>query len=99
MTNSVEGNQIIAYSRAANGSLIEGNHFVTGGRGSGGTPDPLRSQGSPTLSQDHSLLFSVNAGRGDLSRFRVNGANPQLLQVLPSSGTAPVDAAQHGNLL
>ena len=39
MTNSVEGNQIIAYSRAANGSLIEGNHFVTGGRGSGGTTD------------------------------------------------------------
>jgi len=99
MTNSVEGNQIIAYSRAANGSLIEGNHFVTGGRGSGGTTDPLGSQGSLTLSQDHSLLFAVNAGSGDLSVFRVNGANLLLIQVVPSGGSAPVSVAQHGNLV
>jgi 6-phosphogluconolactonase len=99
MTNSVEGNQIIAYSRAANGSLIEGNHFVTGGRGSGGTTDPLGSQGSLTLSQDHSLLFAVNAGSGDLSVFRVNGANLALVQVVPSGGSAPVAVAQHGNLV
>jgi 6-phosphogluconolactonase len=99
MTNSVEGNQIIAYSRAANGSLIEGNHFVTGGRGSGGTTDPLGSQGSLTLSQDHSLLFAVNAGSGDLSVFRVNGADLQLVQVVPSGGGAPVAVAQHGNLV
>jgi 6-phosphogluconolactonase len=99
MTNSVEGNQIIAYSRAADGSLIEGNHFVTGGRGSGGTTDPLGSQGSLTLSQDHSLLFAVNAGSGDLSVFRVNGANLQLVQVVPSGGSAPVAVAQHGNLV
>jgi 6-phosphogluconolactonase len=99
MTNSVEGNQIIAYSRAANGSLIEGNHFVTGGRGSGGTTDPLGSQGSLTLSQDHSLLFAVNAGSGDLSVFRVNGAELQLVQVVPSGGSAPVAVAQHGNLV
>jgi len=69
MTNSVEGNQIIAYSRADDGSLIERNHFATGGRGSGGTTDPLGSQGSLTLSQNHSLLFAVNAGTGDLSVF------------------------------
>jgi 6-phosphogluconolactonase len=99
MTNSVGGNQIIAYSRAANGSLIEGNHFVTGGRGSGGTTDPLGSQGSLTLSQDHSLLFAVNAGSGDLSVFRVNGANLLLVQVVPSGGSAPVAVAQHGNLV
>ena len=71
MTNSVEGNQIIAYSRAADGSLIERNQIATGGRGSGGTTDPLGSQGSLTLSQDHSLLFAVNAGTGDISVFRV----------------------------
>jgi 6-phosphogluconolactonase len=99
MTNSVEGNQIIAYSRAANGSLIEGNHFLTGGRGSGGTTDPLGSQGSLTLSQDHSLLFAVNAGSGDLSVFRVNGANLLLVQVVASGGSAPVAVAQHGNLV
>ena len=99
MTNSVVGNQIIAYSRAANGSLIEGNHYPTGGRGSGGTTDPLGSQGSLTLSQDHSLLFAVNAGSGDISVFRVNGANLELLQVASSGGSAPVAVAQHGSLV
>jgi 6-phosphogluconolactonase len=99
MTNSVEGNQIIAYSRAADGSLIERNHFPTGGRGSGGTTDPLGSQGSLTLSQDHSLLFAVNAGTGDLSVFRVNGANLEVLQVVSSGGSAPVAVAQHGSLV
>src|SRR5712671_5488175 len=82
MTNSVEGNQIIAYSRAANGSLVQRNHYPTGGRGSGGTTDPLASQGSLTLSQDHSLLFAVNAGSGDISVFRVNGANLDPVQVV-----------------
>ena len=99
MTNSVEGNQIIAYSRAADGSLIEGNHFATGGRGSGGTTDPLGSQGSLTLSQNHSLLFAANAGTGDISVFSVNGANLQLVQVVSSGGSAPVAIAQHGNLV
>src|SRR5258708_8242515 len=98
MTNSVEGNQIIAYSRAANGSLVERNRYATGGRGSGGTTDPLGSQGSLTLSQNRSLLFAVNAGTGNLSVFRVNGANLELLQVVSSGGSAPVAVAQHGNL-
>ena len=84
MTNSVEGNQIIAYSRADDGSLVERNHFATGGRGSGGTTDPLGSQGSLTLSQNHSLLFAVNAGTSDISVFRVKGASLALVKVVPS---------------
>ncbi len=99
MTNSVRGNQIIAYSRAADGSLIERNQYPTGGRGSGGTTDPLGSQGSLTLSQDHSLLFAVNAGSGDISVFRVNGANLDPVQVVSSGGSAPVAVAQHGSLV
>src|SRR5260370_38592408 len=99
MTNSVQGNQIIAFSRAANGSLIEGSHFATGGRGSGGTLDPLGSQGALTLSQDRSLLFAANVGSGDISVFRVNGANLGLFQVVSSGGSAPLAIAQHGNLV
>src|SRR5260370_4849275 len=99
MTNSVEGNQIIAYSRAANGSLVERNRYATGGRGSGGTTDPLGSQGSLTLSQNRSLLFAVNAGTGNLSVFRVSGPNLELLQVVSSGGSAPVAVAQHGSLV
>src|SRR5262249_22568567 len=57
MTNAADRNQIIAYKRSADGSLAEGHGFPTGGRGSGGTTDPLGSQGSLTLTQDHSILL------------------------------------------
>jgi 6-phosphogluconolactonase (cycloisomerase 2 family) len=99
MTNSVKGNEIIAYSRADDGSLVERNHYATGGRGSGGTIDPLGSQGSLTLSEERSLLFAVNTSTGDLSVFRVRGANLELAQVASTGGSAPVAVAQHGNLV
>src|SRR5215831_13178522 len=59
MTNSVKKNEVIAYRRSADGTLREEGRFATGGRGSGGNNDPLESQGSLTLSRDHSLLFAV----------------------------------------
>jgi 6-phosphogluconolactonase len=99
MTNAANGNEIIAYKRGADGSLQEGRHFPTGGRGSGGTVDPLASQGSLTLSQDRSLLFAVNAGSGDISIFRVLGAYLLLLEKVPCGGAEPVAVAQHGNLV
>jgi 6-phosphogluconolactonase (cycloisomerase 2 family) len=99
MTNSVTSNEILAYSRAANGSLVESNRYATGGRGSGGTIDPLGSQGSLTLSQDRSLLFAVNTSTGSLSVFRVRGANLGLAQIVSSGGAAPVAIAQHNDLV
>jgi 6-phosphogluconolactonase (cycloisomerase 2 family) len=99
MTTSVDGNQIVAYSRAVDGSLVERNRYATGGRGSEGAIDPLGSQGSLTLSQDRFLLFAVNTATGDLSVFRVKGANLDLAQVASSGGGAPVAVAQHGSLV
>ncbi|MBV8832811.1 MAG: lactonase, partial [Acidobacteriaceae bacterium] len=66
MTNAADRNEIIAYDRSANGTLREGSTFDTGGRGSGGLVDPLESQGSLILNQNHSLLFAVNAGSGNV---------------------------------
>jgi len=74
MTNNVDKNEVITYRRSSDGTLQEGAKFATGGRGSGGNNDPLESQGSLTLSQDHSLLFAVNAGSGSVSVFRVHGS-------------------------
>src|SRR5579864_2536835 len=75
MTNNVDKNEVITYHRAGDGTLQEGARFATGGRGSGGNNDPLESQGSLTLSQDHALLFAVNAGSGEISVFRVHGSD------------------------
>lgn len=99
MTNAADKNEIVAYKRSADGSLQEGKKFATGGRGSGGVTDPLGSQGSLTLSADHTLLFAVNAGSGSVSVFRVQGASLSLLERVPCGGSEPVAVAQHGNLV
>jgi 6-phosphogluconolactonase len=99
MSNDSNHNAVIAYHRNSDGSLSRSGKFLTGGRGSGGTVDPLGSQGSLTLSEDKSLLFGVNAGSGELSVFRVFGDSLWLLDVEPCGGSEPVAVAQHGNLV
>lgn len=99
MTNAADRNEVISYKRAADGSLQEAHKFATGGRGSGGNNDPLDSQGSLTLSQDHTLLFAVNAGSGDVSVFRVHGADLWIADKQLSQGSEPNAVAQHGDLV
>jgi 6-phosphogluconolactonase (cycloisomerase 2 family) len=100
MNNSPERNEVIQYGRAANGMLQQVGAFPTGGRGSGGLTDPLESQGSLVLSADHSMLFAVNAGSGDISVFRVFPFfGLELVGLVPSGGSSPVAIAQWGNLV
>src|ERR1700678_4683995 len=99
MTNSVDKNEVLRSRRASNGTLREPGKFATGGRGSGGNNDPLESQGSLTLSQDHSLLFAVNAGSGNVSVFSVHGSQLSLVDKAISGGSEPNAVAQHGNLV
>ena len=99
MSNATDRNEVIAFARATDGSLQETHRFPTGGRGSGGNHDPLESQGSLTLSQDHSLLFAVNAGSGEVSVFRVHGSTLVLSDKVLSEGSEPNAIAQHGNLV
>jgi 6-phosphogluconolactonase (cycloisomerase 2 family) len=99
MTNAADQNEVISFRRAPDGSLRENHRFATGGRGSGGNNDPLESQGALTLSQDHSLLFAVNAGSGEISVFRVHGADLSLAQTTLSGGSEPNAVAQNGRLV
>jgi 6-phosphogluconolactonase len=99
MTNNVDKNEVIAYRRASDGTLQEGGRFATGGRGSGGNNDPLESQGSLTLSHDHSLLFAANAGSGSVSVFKVNHSSLSLVDKVISGGSEPNAVAQHGDLV
>lgn len=99
MTNDATANQIISFTRANDGSLVETGKTATGGRGSGGAVDPLQSQGSLTLSADHKLLFAVNAGSGEITVFRVHGSRLERIQVVSSGGSAPVALAQRADLL
>ncbi len=99
MTNDSRKNEVIAYDRAANGYLTEAGRYDTEGRGSGGITDPLEAQGALTLSQDHSILFAVNAGSGSISVFGVRRSNLVLVSKAPSGGSQPVAVAQLGNLV
>lgn len=99
MTNAASNNQILAYSRQEDGSLQSAGAFSTGGNGSGGTIDPLHSQGSLTLSDDHRMLFAANAGSGTVSSFRVNGSSLTLVDTEESGGSAPSAVAESGHLL
>ena len=98
MTNAANKNEVIAFERDANGTLGESVSYDTHGRGSGGITDPLESQGSLTFSQDHSLLFAVNAGSGDITVFNVHkSAALSFLSKTPSGGAQPSAIAEsHG---
>jgi 6-phosphogluconolactonase (cycloisomerase 2 family) len=93
-TNSASGNAIIAFARGDDGSLTPAGTFSTGGKGIGGTTDPLASQYSVLLDgEDDRLLFVVNAGSNDVSTFRVNGASLTLVGTTSSGGTRPTSLA------
>jgi 6-phosphogluconolactonase len=99
MTNDADSNEILAYERLPNGTLLRARRYETGGRGSGGTVDPLGSQGSLTLSEDGSYLFAANAGSGTVSAFRIFGGRLFLIDQEASGGSEPNSIAQNGKLL
>lgn len=99
MTNNADSNEILAYDRLPNGTLLRSHRYQTGGRGSGGTVDPLGSQGSLTLSDDGSYLFAANAGSGTVSAFRIFAGRLFPIDHEPSGGSEPNSIAQHGKLL
>jgi 6-phosphogluconolactonase (cycloisomerase 2 family) len=99
MTNDAEANEVRVFERGRGGSLHEVRSYTTGGRGSGGTIDPLLSQGSLTLSQDGKWLFAANAGSGTVSVFRVEGTRLLLTDEVPSGGAEPNAVAAHGDYI
>lgn len=92
-TNGANGNEVKAFSRAADGSLSPLGTFATGGTGVGGVGDPLTSQGAAALSPDHNLLFVVNAGSNDVSVFRIKKDGLKLVDRESSAGVFPVSIA------
>ena len=98
-TNAATGNEVVMWSRNAQGALQRIGAFSTGGRGEGGVNDPLRAGYSLTLTSDHSFLLAANAGSGDISVFRVLPNGLALASVTPSGGGNPISIAEHGGLV
>jgi 6-phosphogluconolactonase len=94
-TNEKEANRVIAFRRAADGTLATLGSYETGGAGDG-VPH-LTSQGSVVLTGDRRLLVT-NAGSGDVSLFTITTDGLQLVQTI-STGAAPKSVAEHGGLM
>ncbi|HEY3973081.1 MAG TPA: beta-propeller fold lactonase family protein [Candidatus Sulfotelmatobacter sp.] len=100
MTNNNTQNEVLTYQLNRNGQFVLTSSVATGGRGSGGENDPLQSQGSLTLSGDHTLLFAVNAASGTVSSFRVlNNGLPVLADQESSGGAFPIAVAEHNGVV
>jgi 6-phosphogluconolactonase len=90
MTNDTAGNEVVIFNRDDEGLLIKAGSISTQGTGSGGGLDPLGSQGSLVLSEDHSWLLAVNAGSNEISVFRVLPKGLKLVDKVASGGAFPV---------
>jgi 6-phosphogluconolactonase len=89
-TNGLNGNAVVAFARAADGSLTPTGTFATGGTGIGGVGDPLASQFAVALSKNAQFLVVVNAGSNDISSFAVDGGSLTLVNRASSGGVRPV---------
>jgi len=95
-TDNTAGNRVVAYDRAADGTLTPAGSYATGGRGgilAGSVVDHTASQGSLASDPRHGLLYAVNAGSDTISVFAARGDRLALREVLGSGGTFPVSVA------
>ncbi len=101
-TDNPDGNQIVAYDQASNGTLSPAGTYDTGGDGAvaaGSVVDPLASQGSLALADGGRILVAVNAGSDTVSVFRVSGDQLALWQIVPSGGQFPTSITVHRGLV
>jgi 6-phosphogluconolactonase (cycloisomerase 2 family) len=99
-TDAATGNRVVAYDRAADGSLHRVGSYPTGGNGGvldGAVVDHTASQGALTADPRHGELYAVNAGSDTLSVFTVHGDRLRLRQVIGSGGAFPVSVTVHGD--
>jgi len=99
MTNDPSGNEVVVYERDFRGRLTWAGKIATEGDGSGGTIDPLASQGSLIISPNKRWLFAVNAGSNTISVFRVRRDYLELIGMYDSGGNFPTSLTLHYNLL
>jgi 6-phosphogluconolactonase (cycloisomerase 2 family) len=101
-TDNTAANQVVAYDRAADGSLSQAGVYATGGLGgalTGSVVDHLASQGALAYDRHNGFLYAVNAGSDTISVFTVSGDRLALRQVIGSGGSFPVSLAVSDGLL
>jgi 6-phosphogluconolactonase len=96
LTNALDGNAVVVYSRSGDGSLAPAGSYPTGGNGSGAG---LGSQDAVIVSDEGRLLFAVNAGSNSVSSFRIRESGLELVETASSGGSMPTSLSFHHGLL
>ena len=104
MSNILEGNTIVAYSRAADGTLSLVGEFATGGNGGDFDGpeglDPLISAYAIINTPDNEYLMAVNAGSDTISVMAVNDdMSLTLVDTVSSFGTGPNSLAFNNGIV
>ncbi|MEO7271754.1 MAG: beta-propeller fold lactonase family protein [Vicinamibacterales bacterium] len=94
MTNRAAGNEVIAFSRASDGTLTQTGRYSTQGHGIGVDFD---TQGGLTLSADHRFLYACNPGSDDVTVFAVAGSQLTFVQTV-YAGDQPLSITLFGDL-
>jgi 6-phosphogluconolactonase len=92
-------NSVLVFDRASNGSLSFIQEAATQGAGTGGTGDPLQSQGSVALRADNKVLLAVNPASGEVTAFRVTEAGLEFGSKVSSGGFFPVSVTVYNSLV
>ena len=98
-SNDPEQNSVLAFRRAADGSLTAAGEFRTGGRGGSQRDnpfDPLASQESLVFDRAHQMMIAVNAGSNSVTTFRVRGEKLTDPHTVSSGGDFPTSIAVSG---
>lgn len=95
-TNAIDGNAVLVFDRASDGSLSLPKSYPTDGLGSGTS---LGSQSALVLSQNNQWLFVVNAGSNQISTFAVGAQGLSLADVTDSGGIRPVSLTTYKDWL
>jgi 6-phosphogluconolactonase len=96
LSNQPSGNQVLVFTRAADGTLSAAGAVPTGGDGTAATGV---SQGALTLSPDGRRLYAVNTASNTVTVFAVRGTHLHRLAVVSSGGAAPASVtAGHGRV-
>ncbi len=96
MSNAAAGNEVMAYERAADGTLSPVGTYPTGGLGTGAG---LGSQGALIRSDDGRYLFVVNAGSDEITSFRVRQGTLVWADTVSSNGDMPISLTFDGRKL
>ncbi len=99
-SNASTGNEVLAFARAANGSLTFSASYPTGGTGNDVELGGLGNQGGVVLSADGHRLLVVNPGSNSISAFAVRADGSLLLtDNEPSGGVLPTSVTISRNLV